>query len=230
MGKIRDWRNKDDYKDMKGFSLEQWAWEFLRRNSEYIQEWETINRLPQEKKMYEFFKTGAHKWGLRRYVDPNQSYNRTVKFLPLGGDIIEPIEVSPRVITINRSLNRNPRPDQKGNVYIQFNLHAPINPQIERSRKNLKSLQKKFSKGSKTKKVYKPPTDYENWINALRVFDAKRECPVPKLKDIAEIIFPTFSNSHPDYQGNTHVRDAFDAAKECINSKHLEILNYPSKP
>lgn len=35
---FRDWRNPKEY-EMGGVSVEQWAWEFLRRNSEYHDDW-----------------------------------------------------------------------------------------------------------------------------------------------------------------------------------------------
>ncbi|OIR19956.1 hypothetical protein GALL_08420 [mine drainage metagenome] len=35
---FRDWRNPNEY-GMKDVSAEQWAWEFLRRNSEYHDDW-----------------------------------------------------------------------------------------------------------------------------------------------------------------------------------------------
>jgi len=40
MGIKRDWRNPKDYEFTKLLTSEGWAWEFLRRNPEYIKEWE----------------------------------------------------------------------------------------------------------------------------------------------------------------------------------------------
>jgi len=38
---VKDWRNEDDYAYMDNHTPELWAWEFLRRNPDYIKDWET---------------------------------------------------------------------------------------------------------------------------------------------------------------------------------------------
>ena len=39
MGIKRDWRNPQDYEFTKQLTKDGWAWEFLRRNPKYIDEW-----------------------------------------------------------------------------------------------------------------------------------------------------------------------------------------------
>ncbi|MCX5823380.1 MAG: DUF6499 domain-containing protein, partial [Deltaproteobacteria bacterium] len=46
MGKKRDWKIAADYDDLRKKTPCQWAWEFLRRNPDYIREWE--KELPLE--------------------------------------------------------------------------------------------------------------------------------------------------------------------------------------
>ena len=39
MGVNRDWRNPKDYEFTKSLNSDGWAWEFLRRNPDYIKDW-----------------------------------------------------------------------------------------------------------------------------------------------------------------------------------------------
>lgn len=44
---FRDWQNPEDYAFGTGLSGDQWAWEFLRRNTGYQAEWSDFNRVWQ---------------------------------------------------------------------------------------------------------------------------------------------------------------------------------------
>ena len=50
MGIKRDWRKKKDYEFTKELSNEGWAWEFLRRNPKYIDQWENISKKETQKR------------------------------------------------------------------------------------------------------------------------------------------------------------------------------------
>ncbi len=41
-----DWTNPSHYPKIEDLTLDQWAWEFLRRNPEYLKDWEHFNNLP----------------------------------------------------------------------------------------------------------------------------------------------------------------------------------------
>jgi hypothetical protein len=43
MGNKRNWKKKGDYEFTKGLSNKRWAWEFLRRNQKYIDEWNHLS-------------------------------------------------------------------------------------------------------------------------------------------------------------------------------------------
>jgi len=40
---LPDWRDRSQYPDPKSASREQWAWEFLRRNKEYQEQWRNLS-------------------------------------------------------------------------------------------------------------------------------------------------------------------------------------------
>ena len=86
-----DWKNPNDYARMDDFTPSQWAWEFLRRNPEYVKAWERYCDA-----MYEITKdpdlspvpdelVGAEEWGIANgYHDPEKD-DPEIRWLPAAG-------------------------------------------------------------------------------------------------------------------------------------------------
>lgn len=97
----RDWRTGAGYPPVKGTSMKRWAWEFLRRNSRYRNDWLILQALGGDLSPAEL--DAAHdrgwiqsyrpavmgeRWGLRQLVDPEEEYSIfNVQFLRVPGVI-----------------------------------------------------------------------------------------------------------------------------------------------
>jgi hypothetical protein len=66
----QDWRNPDDYSYTAALGAEGWAWEFLRRNPVYRNDWVEIDGRPGVKSP----------WGLEEFYDPDQRYDKNIRF------------------------------------------------------------------------------------------------------------------------------------------------------
>ena len=138
-----DWRKLADYEFTQDLTLDEWAWEFLRRCPEYRQEWA---RLCSSHTILcgMILKDCKEKWGLRRgYLDPEINFTN-IEFVPPGGGKFNPYH--------------NPGYKSKGlilmtgtkEVFYKFDVRLPIMPQLENAKKELKACQEKTQHGVKT--------------------------------------------------------------------------------
>ncbi len=77
----RNWRNPEEYQSMKNYSLEKWAWEFLRRNPKYVEDWKEKTSSIKKKSVESW---PCKEWGMKVYRDPDVEYSR-IEFIPSGG-------------------------------------------------------------------------------------------------------------------------------------------------
>lgn len=230
-----DWKNSKDYEFTKKLNDEQWAWEFLRRNKDYIKEWETEFSLWREKikqlapneliKKYGVFETDQNnthffipskkaqtKWGLEHgYINPAQDspdLNIPLSFLPSYGQMIW---TDSDQESINIELRKN-------EIAVTFDLSLPVKPQIKLIEKNLRKIQQK-----ETKKVKHPKQHKGNRTLYLRILDAPYES--MKQKEIAAILFPKIDNKYPNYEGNRNFRDCKKAALSLMNKGYLSTVS-----
>jgi len=149
-----DWRNEDGYPKPDDLSLTQWRWEFLRRDEEYRQEWETqlesnhpfrlalkgdhdigfdIPYYPEEyEERWEDIWRILRKYGLARLLDPSVCHPTDLRFyfVPFRPDLRDIPELKKGEIqTIPLNL--------KYPYLAWFDLWRPIDPQIEHYRKLL---------------------------------------------------------------------------------------------
>lgn len=192
-----NWKEPEDYASMNSLNLNQWAWEFLKRNRKYIEAWKRlIKGLSEEQKRENPWLLlctasisaelcDATRWGLAHgYLnpDPNFEYNN-IPFIPFGGkdhiEIISGIQKGTIVLGF---------PDyETGAAVLGFNFHQPIIPQIEVAKKELLKLQTESKKkGSQVRKSFKPRCD--EWILLVRILDATAVG--TKDKEIACVLFP----------------------------------------
>ena len=149
----RDWKNPQDYQDMQKFTVHQIAWEFLRRNPEYIKDWEKKIKKFKNKQKDKFIPCDPAKWGISRYLDPNKEYARSYfnLWIPLG----EPSKIQGLVIGLG-SFETSYVPDcQQGEFLFKFNFYQPVNLQINLAKVILKSTQDSLPDKSKLKRIFK---------------------------------------------------------------------------
>jgi hypothetical protein len=226
-----NWREPEDYASMKNLNLNQWAWEFLKRNRKYIELWKRFtNHLTEEQKRvqnwyYLSLDKGAFKaelcdatmWGLQYgYLnpDPNIEY-RNIPFIPLGGK--ETVEIVSGGFKGAMVLGM---PDYNtGSVLFEFNFNQPIIPQIKVAKKELLKLQKASKeKGNKVRRAFKPRRD--EWTLLVRILDATAAG--AKDKEIASVFFPD-ECSFDATGGIKKVYDKRDQAMRYVNQDYRSI-------
>lgn len=219
----RDWKNETDYDYTKDHTPELWAWEFLRRNPDYRNDWEIAlsSSCYKESDHPETlsFKGGRSKWGLLfdHIIDPN---------------VEKPSVDYPYCLFYTYGYyydkeDLNSLPDlKKTEVLALIDLAKPIPQQLDHFKALLEEDQNYSIAYSdlhiptvKNKPIY--------WKDYIRLLDAIETN--ARITEIASIIFPHKSNSHPDFNGNKSVRDSHAAAKKIRDENYLKILQKPSE-
>ncbi|HAR34673.1 MAG TPA: hypothetical protein DCR95_11500 [Desulfobacter sp.] len=244
-----DWRIKDDYEYASNSfwdfysEKEFYAWQFLRRNPEYQQDYEkelakykerNINTPPNdmEAELLCGFKPDdpkiAAKWGLVELFDPKENtagatfkrrYGRVVfgnLFRVLYGLSDEFEEESEEVFTNNPMVSAD-------KIAIEFEISLSIPPQIELAKTYLSDLQNEITNRFKKEIDEDRRPHVSIWPDYLRVYDAYTEG--FKRKEIASIIFPGQENKYPNYNAGKKVATYKKQAEKLINGGYKkEIL------
>jgi hypothetical protein len=111
-----DWRKPADYPDPADTSLHRWAWEFLQRNPEYVK-----NPISRE-------------WGITMQLRPGGQGGEA-----FFGDSPTRFDLAPRGLKETKTdvgwiASASVRDDR---LVLEFDLDAPIDPQLERARISL---------------------------------------------------------------------------------------------
>lgn len=111
---LPDWADKADYDFLKDAQPHEWAWEFLRRNQQYRNDWLSIGATPKHVRVYNpprlenedeqawmrrvvykldrepnissLTSSFAKKWGVNELSDPFASYPSTLQFIKPSDD------------------------------------------------------------------------------------------------------------------------------------------------
>jgi len=160
----RNWRNPKDYESMKDYSLERWAWEFLRRNPKYIEDWKEKIRDLKKKWVKSL---PCKEWGMKVYRDPDIEYSK-IEFIPSGGIHKAIYQKDPQT----RLFIDKARPNlETGEIRLKFDVNLPLNPQIKSAKKALEEFRDEVQKKKgKIRGSFKPRHD--DWIELIRVLDA----------------------------------------------------------
>jgi hypothetical protein len=217
----RDWRRPGDYASLKNYSLEEWAWEFLRRNPEYCREYRELTEglTEDQKAMKSVFSIGCRKWGLYSWLDPEREYSN-IRFIPPGGTqaVISSLDFPKRKGVVFLMAGK-----ETGKVLFRFDTRNPINPQIEAAKKELLALQRNQTGERQT--IFKP----RYGIELLRVLDATAEGHRPKA--IAEAFYP---DEKITSTGGTHGyrnKEISDKIKQATRyaSHDYRLIPFPTK-
>jgi len=217
----RDWKNDADYEFTEDLDSDRWGWEFLRRNSDYRDDW---NKVLQT--LYQ--NTPAHmidikddyfcieqnqidckkKWWIARFVNPDTDYPIMLDFVNSYGHIYR---------------NSTKIDLLQGQVAAIFDLRLPIKRQVELNRSRLLNLQKEYVRKGLINKARRPKTQSYHWRSYLRVLDAKTVG--ASDKEIDEVVF-CGKRTHEDdpYYYNKVVRDALKAAKKLVKGGYRDII------
>lgn len=173
---VLEWRRAAGYPEQ--VSMSRWAWEFLRRNLSYC---EDFSRHGQHQDGEPSGGWLAERWGILGAA-PDPSEAQPLIRWKLSANLVR------QVRTGNPSVNSTM-------PAIQFDLTRPLEPQIKRVKQLLKSRQERMIRqGLVDPNLVNRRARCEEYQNYLRVLDALRErglsrnesVPVPDLEYIAE--------------------------------------------
>lgn len=135
-----DWRNPDDYPSPDNTNMDMWAWEFMRRNHDFLRDCEAVlgehetmyreNRLPTGWNESPLGKV-LHRWGVKTPYSAVPGWAE--KFgSPMG------FEKFPRHLSFGKLSDESPYihycAQHLGRVPLEFDVMAPIGPQLERAK------------------------------------------------------------------------------------------------
>lgn len=202
-----DWREPGDYEYTKGLRAHQWAWEFLRRRSDYQDAWKRFSR---------GIRVSAHGLGQGATIDFSKElevFNRTFHLMvpapptqtaiELGASLRWVMALSSQESGAGVSIlaNWNPLPAEPplwpgGPVYaaLRFCFLLPDDAQLEAARKVLAECRQILeSQGLKPVEPPKVKFSSERFTLYLRLLDAEEaEATVTKR---AQVLFPGKADS-----------------------------------
>jgi hypothetical protein len=219
----RNWRRDTDYEFTKDLDLNGWAWEFLRRNPEYRNDWEIeLQNLYQTTPPHKIdieddcFSLEPDKndcktkWWIARFVNPETDY-------PIGLDFVNSYG---RIYHESTKIDLSP-----GRVAVIFDLNLPIKRQVKLTASRLRQWQGIYEHRGICKRR-KPKTNNDLWKSYLRVLDAKTDGAANK--DIDDIVFQgQRENIYDDNYHNTVIRDALKSATKLVEGGYCDIISGP---
>jgi len=191
-----DWRDEDSYSDLEGSTAKQWAWEFLRRNPEYREAWESGDS------------ASAAAWGLEELTDPDGECPR---FLPpsYGAMLIGERDQG---VTV-----------PAGHVRYDFDLTQPLAPQLEKAGQDLRLVQEMEQQiGTMTPPVFRRQRR-DKWVTYLRVLDA--EADGAPQSEIGKHFFPKRSDRYPEHPRRQAAHDLLRQARLMVNGGYRKLLS-----
>lgn len=218
-----NWQNEYEYPNPDKALIIQWAWEFLRRNSNYQNDYLNIdtfyihNNL-REKDMYNVNKLHfyqmlmaiCNKYNTTGIADPEEPHGAGILTILGFQDSKYPncyfydgygnfLEIEPTL---------------QSEVSMTFNVSLPINPQILKAKNILNNQYKTLLKKGVINKNDNSRLRVDTYRDYLRIYDA-RLLKIPYNK-IAEVIYPNTENSPPDFLAKKKVEAAYKAAKNMV--------------
>lgn len=154
-----DWRNIDDYKYIDELTYSEFAWEYLRRNQDYRDDWKKYIFTPHSSQGYPASHVRAKKWFLDKMINPEEDK-------PL---LKWQLTAAPQTLSrANRQylLNKAPR-----YIAVGIDLGLSISHQIELLETRLEEQQEKYLKNEE-KKVIEPPNNLKVLKIHFRLLDA----------------------------------------------------------
>jgi hypothetical protein len=193
---LPDWRNESAYPNPKNTRAQQWAWEFLRRNSEYQRLHKQLIKPKSKSAKILGFKAKFHIMAtdLTRPPPPSENEPKDLIFdmpfiLYRGPSKSGPIPLEGFAIEQNQLL-------------AVFNLSWPISPQVAIVKRAL------LQSAKETHQRVKFRLTVRHYQTYLRVLDAKLAN--ASNKEIARVLYSKLSDHHSALQ---RVRDDLKAAE-----------------
>lgn len=199
---LPDWRDVSQYPVPDTTEPRQWAWEFLRRNAEYQNDFEKSDSEP-------------HKYGLEFEAAPPSKNNpfddRLFAFRPISRIVYDYDDSGSTRVWF-----------EENEVAILFDLSKSISSQTSEAKRQLQLLQ--GTSGLKGKQT-RPP--YDRFTRHLRILDAVFSDAT--TKEIATVLFPDIGNEYPDFLGNDMVKKNIKQAQMWRDEGYKYIVKSKEK-
>jgi hypothetical protein len=166
---LPEWDQEDQYPNADKMDLEDWAWEFLRRNRKYQKNWEMARKNPSLKNKF------AEHWGLIELASP--VFSRECNFL-LNFTTSPRPRFSGQKLAGGSFVWKLGASTEKSECGFIVDLSAPVEPQVQFIRRHMESAQKQLA--DKNEYLFVTRAHPKNFKNYLRCFDADQRGVVPK--------------------------------------------------
>lgn len=228
--KLVDWQEIGNYPGLSGDwwnCSRRWAWEFMRRNSEYEidrERWPVAwgDGLYPADEAYQVRRELADKWGITCRAkhwpesdDPQgwQGFNWGLNGL-MGFSGADATPDSKRRSGAEWEEYLQVR---RSEVWIRFDLEQNLDRQLNAAEKYLKEVREYLNLKPPSHRLRKP----EKLQQYLRVWDAIKGNTARAY--IAEKLYPETPNIYPEFSGNDQVRKDLSAANKLIDFGFLAL-------
>lgn len=215
----------EDYKNIEKWSYERWAWEFLRRNTEFRKECDRVKNLDQAEK-----DAVAHKFHLKKLKRYNEAYrgeSGKPKFLPAS--IISYTHDHSLEKSVVKRIRSKP-----GQVIVVFDLNKAIDEdrflakQLLNAKKRLESRLKVLKQLNEItgKNTHKPHS--HNFGLFIRLLDILKANKNDKLKTAAALYVDGSILTKEDARQalGKHIQEA----RKYVNSNYVYLASLSGKP
>jgi len=194
---IVNWKRERDYEYTQNLTPTLWAWEFLRRNPDYRDSWETGDE------------SRAQEWGLARLVDPDERSPEGLRFnMSFGGMII-----GERNFYLTVPL---------GHVYYDFDITKPLPPQLQKAGSDLRLVRDMEDRIGEIPSASDSRMRTDKWPEYFRLLDAAAA--EASRQEIAAELYPNLTDEHGENEGQKAVSKRLLVAKEMARHGYRKIL------
>ena len=232
---MNDWRDARVYpRPWAGPKV--FAWEFLRRNAEYIADWERFGWEPSDDDdaRNQYYRM-ANKWGLDAFWDPS----RGVGGQPLGIPGPYWLKDSARVSMPGAGSDHLTTEGRlrTGKVALSFDLKLPLAPQIKSATEFLRRLKqgwvRKHPRWSRKASARVGKSNRGAFVEMLRILDAESEGATPA--EIIAVLWPGQHNDYPSYPLRRRFQTRLRTARAYCNRKYRQLpmehtFDWPGAP
>ena len=174
---IPDWRDEDAYPAPDELSMDEWRWEFLRRNAQYREDFARSEDSFTDESKARYFER-VYKLG--HPVDPQRSVRDILSAEPEQDDFYFGNEFGDIVRFVDTCISNIYSPlgeiderfslnQEDYGLYLRINLRRPLPPQFEKFVEIAEISQKSWNQG---KRFIRRP-NIKKWPLYLRVLDAR---------------------------------------------------------
>ncbi|NBQ67732.1 MAG: DUF2285 domain-containing protein [Nitrosomonadaceae bacterium] len=228
--KLIDWRVVENYPGLTEDwwnNARRWAWEFMRRNSEYEvdrKRWSVAwgDGLYPAEEAYQVRRELADKWGvtchLKHWPESDEPQGWQVLIWGLHGlQAFSGADAEPGRPRRTGEQWEEYLQVRRSEVWVRFDLEERLDPQLKATKRYLTEVREYLKITPPTHRLRSP----EKLQQYLRVWDAIQA--ITTRENIARELYPKTPNTYPEFYGNDQVRKDLNEANKLINFGFLAL-------